>query len=151
MNFELCKLMKFYKEGKAISDDDLPHFVVLTGLNGSGKTRGLKQLQNSDPNGTQYIDYRNFAARWDEPTHTSERTQGDIVLQDMIKNWQDPQREHRRHQSLLAPQHPEKNTEKSKFANINSAFFEVFPEASQLPPDAYANLLRISFPIDHPR
>lgn len=49
-------LMKFHKANDAILGDELPCFVVLTGLNGSGKTRGLKQFQNAVPNGTQYVE-----------------------------------------------------------------------------------------------
>lgn len=60
--------MKFLdSNGQVIETQDRPRFVVLTGLNGSGKSMGLKSLSAVEPL-SSYIDYFNFQANWTSDT-----------------------------------------------------------------------------------
>lgn len=132
-----------------ISPDQLPRLVVLTGLNGSGKTRGLKQLQEVDPHGTQYIDYRNFSARWDSSTYASSNSYGEIVLRDIINDWKFPRPAGPMalhplfgvsdNESLVA--WIKRNPTSCNFSRIAWIFFEIFPEANDSAFEEHANLL----------
>jgi hypothetical protein len=58
--------MKFFdKDNRQIPEETLPRLIILTGLNGSGKTRGLKKI-SSDRKGV-YFDYKNFDSKWKSP------------------------------------------------------------------------------------
>lgn len=146
--------MKFFNTiGAEITTNKLPRLVVLTGLNGSGKTRGLKHLRGNDSVGAQYIDYRNFSARWDSSTFADSNPQGGMILSDMIKDWSFPT------QGTLfgnmsvfwgyGPDESQKlewlnknrNVANANFARLAWAFFDIFPEAQSSPFDTHRDLL----------
>ncbi len=57
--------MEFKNEkGEEIQYNDLPRLVVLTGLNGSGKTRGLQKLASRTSEHSRYIHYIDFKVNW---------------------------------------------------------------------------------------
>lgn len=142
------------KSQTVITEKQLPRLVILTGLNGSGKTRGLKQMQAADPGGTQYIDYRNFAAHWGAPTHANSSALGEIVLRDSINDWKTSQQITRSfglpfaqasYEPFEGSNNPhrwiENNRTKSKFAALAWTFFVTFPEAKESSFDTHASLL----------
>jgi predicted ATPase len=147
--------MKFIdKKGYSIPHENLPRLIVLTGLNGSGKTRGLKQLQTDDPDGTQYIDYLSFSAKWNQSAYADNNQLGESILRDAVATWkfaaqvtqfgqpinintyyQGADEEKKR---IILSEHKEK----SKFANLFSVFMEIFPEAHHKGFDQHAEMLR---------
>lgn len=146
--------MKFFNtNGAEITTDKLPRLVVLTGLNGSGKSRGLKHLRGNDSVGAQYIDYRNFSASWDLSTFADSNPQGGMILSDMIKDWSFP------NQGTLLGNMPvfgaygphesqklewikqNRNVANANFARLAWPFFDIFPEAQSSPFDTHKDLL----------
>jgi len=151
--------MKFFDiNGTEITTDQLPRLVVLTGLNGSGKTRGLKHLCGTDSAGARYIDYRNFLARWDLPTFKDKNYRDEIILRQTIKDWGfhvkagplGPIDSHDTYIRLDEPQKLEwikqnRKVSNSNFAKLAWSFFEIFPEAIERPFNTHKDLL-----IKHP-
>lgn len=146
--------MQFFKSDptEPVAMDQLPRLVILTGVNGSGKTIGMKSLQSSDSDGTQYIDYQNFAASWSGSPYLSHNPQGDTVLRDSINNWKFPPAQ----PGFLGQSlHPlwgvkensqlvdwiEKSCTASNFARLAWSFFELFPEARHSSFEEHSKLL----------
>ena len=146
--------MKFFDtNGTEIKTDKLPRLVVVTGLNGSGKTRGLKHLRGNDSVGAQYIDYRNFSARWDSSTFADSNPQGGMILSDMIKDWSFPTQgtlfgnmsvywgygsdESQKLEWLKQ----NRNVATANFARLAWPFFDIFPEAQSSPFYTHKDLL----------
>lgn len=132
--------MQFFCSNQIVDKNDLPRLVILTGLNGSGKTRGLKAMQANDPDGTQYIDYRGFAARWNMPTYTSSNDRDESILRQNLVDWKFPIAYGFLGAVLQVKSIAdisesdqfkwiEENRSTSNFARLAWQFFEIFPEA----------------------
>lgn len=135
---------------KIIPPDQLPRLMVLTGLNGSGKTRGLKALQSADQDGTQYINYRDFSAKWDESSYTDFNSRGEIVIYETINDWKyqtSPSFGTQRYEDLSNDADKLKwikaNSATENFARLASKFFEIFPESNQAAFKEHGYLLSI--------
>lgn len=145
--------MIFYNSGQVIQKTNLPRLVVLTGLNASGKTQGMKALQQADPDGSAYIDYQAFAAQWNASTYEGKNLSHDkdgIVLEQNISDWMTnyiPGAPSFRFELFEAMNDQQKLTwlntqqENSNFARLAWKFFELFPAAESSPFESHSSFL----------
>lgn len=142
--------MILYNSGQVIQKTNLPRLVVLTGLNASGKTQGMKALQQADPDGSAYIDYQAFAAQWNASTYEGKNLSHDkdgIVLEQNISDWMTnyiPGAPSFRFELFEAMNDQQKLTwlntqqENSNFARLAWKFFELFPAAESSPFESHS-------------